>query len=119
MALEAATTLKLREGKPVKGSKDTGLVSPMYRKLPHSSAPHRTEGDGEHNKHSGEKRSSDFKGVNSMFLFHWALKSSTSNDQDSQAPFALVGMMPSVLSGQIFIKSQLPGAVFCMTYGEK
>lgn len=32
MALEAATTFKLREGKPVKGSKDTGLVSPYVQK---------------------------------------------------------------------------------------
>lgn len=55
MALEAATTLKLRERKPVKGSKDTALVFPMYRKLPNSSAPHRTERDGEHNKHSRKK----------------------------------------------------------------
>lgn len=35
-------------------------------------------------------------------------------DQDSQAPFAVVGMMPRVLSGHIFAESQPPGAVFCM-----
>lgn len=32
VALEAAATFKLREGKPFKGSKDTGLVCPYVQK---------------------------------------------------------------------------------------